>query len=125
MKRVIIASILLLTAVLIAVIGSYTLNKNVNSVISDIKNLEKNLSKNETNQIKEQTEAIFNKWLKIEKTLKILTMQDKISPITEKLNHLSNSHSSDAKELSKNLKEIIVMLEIFLSSEKTVFVNIF
>ena len=125
MKRVIIASVLLLLAVTTAVIGSIILKKSVESVISDIDNLQKILEKDDSNQTKKQTESIFKKWLKIEKTLKIITLQDKITPITEKFNHLSNSHSSDAKELNKNLKEIKVMLEIFLESEKTVFVNIF
>ncbi len=125
MKRLIIAIVMLIFAVTVASTASIILDKNVKSIITDIQDLQNSLDKNDIQQTKAQTEAILKKWIKAEKTLKLIAMQDKILPLTEKFNHLANSYSSDVNELNKNLKEISVMLEIFISTERAVFENIF
>lgn len=121
MKRVIIAFIMLSFAVTLAAVSSVILDKYVKSIISDIKNLQDNLNKYDLENINKQTDMIAEKWFKTEKILKLVSLKDKISPITEKIKLL---HFSDIKKLNNNLDEITVLLEIFLSSEEAVWINV-
>lgn len=124
MKRVIIAFVMLSAAVTVAAVSSVMLDRNIKSIISDVENLLVNINGYEQKEIQDKTEDISEKWLKTSKILKLVSFQDKISPISEKFRGLSYSDTNDLNELSRDLTEIKVMLEVFLSSEEVVWANI-
>ena len=125
MKRIITAFIMLSLAITVATVSSVMLDQNIKSIISDIIDIRENIDNYNTNKIEMKKEMILNKWLKTEKTLKLISVQDKISPITEKLKELNFTDITNKNEIVKLLNEITILLEMFLSSEEIILNNIF
>lgn len=126
MKRVIIAFSMLSFAVLIAVFSAVILNKNIARISEDIKNLYTKADTVETTEITDEANEIITKWNKTEKVLKLITVSDKLSYLSESIHSLNHiTQSGDKEKLKEKCQEISVMLNAFLSSEETAVENIF
>ena len=124
MKRVIIASVMLLLAVTVAASGSFRLKRSINSVINDIENLQSYTDNHNSEQINTKLQIITDKWIKIEKKLGFISLQDKTSVISEKLKLLIYTDTSK-DTIKTSLEEIVILLDSFLYLETPFLQNIF